>query len=113
MLGLLLMKPGWRERLIAAVDADGRADSAISIAAKNGVNFVNQLRNDKKDPGITRVLRLAAELKLSLTHLFFGGDASVEDDEFLLILRESSSEEREALKDLIKAVQARQRAKGP
>lgn len=97
------MMPGWRERLIAAVDADPRADRAISLAAGLGPNFVNELRNTSKEPGVKHVLKLAAELNVSLAHLFYGDDTTAEDEEFLRLLRASSASEREHLLGLLRS----------
>ncbi len=97
------MMPGWRERLIAAADADPRSDRAISLAAKLGPNFVNELRNTGKEPGIKKVLKLADELGVSINHLFFGGELTQEDEEFLDLLRGASALEREGFLAVLRA----------
>lgn len=97
------MMPGWRERLLAAVDADGRSDRAISLAAKLGPNFVNELRNAQKEPGVKKVLQLANELNVSLSLLFLGSETTPEDEEFLALFRSASDAEREGLLALLRA----------
>jgi len=97
------MMEGWRERLIAAVDADPRSDRAISLAAGLGPNFVNELRRQDKEPGVKKVLKLARELNVSLTHLFLGRAATPEDDEFFELLGAASEAERESLLALLRA----------
>lgn len=87
----------WRDRLLEAVDKDGRSDRAISLAAKLGPNFVNELRNSTKEPGVEKVLKLAAELKLSRSALFSGFDLSVEDEELLALFLDLSPESRDSL----------------
>lgn len=101
------MMPDWRERLIAAVDADPRSDRAISLAAKLGPNFVNELRNTEKEPGIKKVLKLANELGVSLAQLFLGGDITPEDEEFLDLLRGSTEAERDGFLQVLRARQPR------
>lgn len=93
----------WRERLLAAVDADPRSDRAISLAAGLGPNFVNQLRNNETEPGIKKVLRLAAELKVSLAALFYGDDITPDDEEFLRLLRAATAAERDGLLTFLRA----------
>jgi transcriptional regulator with XRE-family HTH domain len=97
------MIQGWRERLIDAVDRDGRSDRAISKAAKLGPNFMNELRNTTKEPGVDKVLRLAEVLNVSVGYLFMGADLSPEDEEFVSLLRSSSREERLHLTGLLRS----------
>lgn len=100
------MMQGWRERLIAAADADERSDRAISLDARLGPNFMNELRNTTKEPSVKKVLRLAATLNVSLSHLFLGADTTPEDDEFLELLKNAPESDR---KDILTILQARHR----
>lgn len=63
---LAAMEDGWRERLLKAIDEDGRSDRAISLAAGLGPNFISQMRGTKtaapKKPNIEYVRKLAAAL---------------------------------------------------
>lgn len=102
-IAAMVMMEDWRERLLAAVDADPRSDRAISLKAGLGANFVNQLRNSATEPGIKKVLRLAAELNVSLAALFYGQDTTPEDEEFLSLLKSASAGEREGLLALLRA----------
>lgn len=100
------MMPGWRERLIAAADADPRSDRAISLDANLGENFVNQLRSGETEPRVKHVLRLAETLNVSLTHLFIGLDTTPEDEEMLELLRNASESDRT---DILAILRARHR----
>ena len=102
------MMSDWKERLIAAVDADGRSDRAISLAAKLGPNFVNELRNTDKEPSLKRILKLATELRLSTTFLFLGNELTPEDEEFIKLLRESPEPERDAFLAILRARRGQQ-----
>lgn len=97
------MMTGWKQRLLAAIEADGRSDRAISLAADLGPNFVNELRNTEKEPSVKKVLKLADELNVSLTHLFIGDNTTREDEEFLRLLRQSSDAERAGFLALLRA----------
>jgi len=81
------MDSAWKTRLLKAVDDDGRSDRAVSVAAGLGVNFVNELRNTEKEPSIQKVLKLAAELNLSLIHLFLGREITKDDEDLLFVLQ--------------------------
>lgn len=94
----VMMTRDWKRTLLEAVEKDGRPDRAISLAAGLGPNFVNQLRNEDKEPGVQRVLQLAAELKVSLAQLFLGReDITPEEEELLELARQTSPEDRENL----------------
>lgn len=99
----MAMMDGWRERLLAAVDADPRSDRAISLKAGLGPNFLNNLRNNETEPGIKKVLKLAQELNVSLAALFLGQETTPEDEEFLTLLQSASSAERDGLLTLLRA----------
>jgi hypothetical protein len=104
-----VMNAGWRERLLAAVDADGRSDRQISLAAGLGPSFVNELRNQAKDPQVHNVSHLADELHVSLTTLLTGLNITSEEEEILRLLRSTSHAQREALIVLLGARQLHDR----
>ncbi len=103
LLNDLRDKADWRQRLLAAIEADGRSDRAISLAAGLSQNFVYQLRTGQNEPGVEKVLRLAAEVRLSVAALFFGRETTHEDEQFLELLRSASEEERRSLLALLRA----------
>ncbi len=67
------MKDGWKERLLKAIDADGRSDRAISLAAGLGPNFISQMRGTKgagpKKPNIEYVRKIASALGKELSSI--------------------------------------------
>lgn len=73
------MQSGWRERLLAAIDEDGRSDRAISLAAGLGPNFISQMRGTKaaapKRPSIEHVRKIAAALNKDLATIIGPDDA--------------------------------------
>ncbi len=97
------MQENWKTRLLQAVDNDGRSDRAISLAANLGVNFVNELRNTSKEPSIEKVLRLAAELQLSVSYLFLGRDLSKDDEDLLLVLQSLPADAKAGLLAVLRA----------
>jgi transcriptional regulator with XRE-family HTH domain len=102
---------GWKERLLAAIEADGKSARAISMAAGLGPNFVTQLR-EGREPGVKHVIKLTDALGVSLTHLFVGGGEialTPEEKEFLRLLRQSPEAERQALLLLLRARRPRTR----
>jgi hypothetical protein len=67
------MSETWKDRLLKAVDDDGRSDRAISLAAGFGPNFVSQMRGTKaaapKKPNVEYVRRLASVLGKELPEI--------------------------------------------
>jgi len=90
----------WRDRVLRAVGEDGRSDRAISLAARLGENFVNELRNTDKSPSVDKLLQLAAELKLSATYMFTGVHGDLIDEQLLALFPSLSEKNRERLLDL-------------
>lgn len=70
------METDWRERLLAAIDADERSDRAISLAAGLGPNFIGQMRGSKtaapKNPGLNHVRKIVAALNVPLSSIVGG-----------------------------------------
>jgi hypothetical protein len=98
------MVEGWKERLLAAIDADERSDHALSLAAGLGPNFINQMRLYDKEPGVKQIIKLADVLGVSLTYLFVGDDFTTQDEEFVQLLRNSTPEGREAVLTLLRSM---------
>lgn len=87
----------WRERLLAACDADPRSDYEISEAAELGRNYVQQLRKSPRSPSIDNVITLAATLGVSLAYILLGRESVTPEDElFLEALRDSTPAGRTA-----------------
>ena len=102
------MANGWKHRLLKAIDADPRSDRAISKAAKLGPNFVNELRNKDKEPGIDKLMKLIAELGASATEILLDVEITPEDEDFLRLLRTLPESERALYLALLKSRQPQQ-----
>ena len=102
------MANGWKHRLLKAVDADSRSDRAISMAAKLGPNFVNELRNTDKEPGADKLMRLIAELGVSASEILLDVEITPEDEEYLRLLKSLPESERALYMALLKARQTPQ-----
>lgn len=75
------MKEGWRERLVRAIEEDGRDMKAISLAAKCGPNYVQQIVTNGKAPGADRLVRLLQVLgRPASLHIILGAELTPEDE---------------------------------
>lgn len=110
MLVIEWLMEEWRGRLLDAVKADGRSDRAISLTAGLGPNFVNELRNQTKEPGVNKVVRLAHTLGLSLSFVFSGADLSAQVEADLALFLSLSPASRKAILDLAQQLITDERA---
>lgn len=78
---------GWRERLAAAVKADGRSMRALSLALGGSEGYVHSILKDEKEPGIERLLALCEVLNVSPAYILLGLDVSPEGQRLIAALR--------------------------
>lgn len=99
------MQAGWFQRLVAAIEADGRSLTAISKEAGLGVNYVWQMINNKKEPGtgpfvkLLNVLGTGASLKIILDL-----EITDEDFEFLRAMSLVNPDRRQAVAQLLETL---------
>jgi len=73
---------GWLDRLRGALERDGRSARAVSIAAGFGPNYLSELLNSQKEPGIDKVMRLCKELNVAPGYIVTGVDLSAQGEEY-------------------------------
>lgn len=77
------MKKDWFDRLVDAIKGDGRDLKAISLAARCGPNYVQQMIKNGKRPGVDRFLAILEALgSASAFHVLTGYEFTAEDEEF-------------------------------
>lgn len=100
---------GWRERLRLAVDASGKSQRAISIAAGMGAGYVNSLFKDGKDPTIENLIKVCGIVGVSLSYVLYGIEISPETEETLKLLQKAPEDERNAWLALLRMRHGRAR----
>lgn len=70
------MDDGWLNRIRDAVQADGRSPRAISLAARLGPNYVSEMLERGKVPGIDKLLRICQEINVSATFILTGASVT-------------------------------------
>lgn len=91
------MRVGWLNRLIEAIDADGRDYKAISLAARCGQNYVQQMIKEGKEPGTERFVRLLGALgRVPSLYVILGTDLTPEDEELMALVATLSPEQKQA-----------------
>lgn len=93
---------GWRERLIAAIDADDRSERRISLDAGLGPNYVGQLiKNNGAE--VDSVLKLCAALNLSVSYIFTGVEMNTLDEEMLIRFSALPLDQKQAFASLLRS----------
>lgn len=78
------MENNWFDRLVEAIKADGRDMRTISLAAKCGPNYVQQMIKENKHPGVDRFIRIVNVLGATSAFQILTGQALSDADlEFL------------------------------
>lgn len=103
----LAMKDGWFTRLIEVIKADGRSLSQLSVAARCGRNYVQQMIKDEKEPGADKLARLLDQLgKENGLYVYTGLRVTESDLEMLEIVSSLSPGARQAGKKMFEEMRA-------
>lgn len=99
----------WRTRLLAAIQASGKSQREVSLAAGMGAGYVNSLFKDSKDPTVENLMKVCEVAGVSLSYVLYGYQMTAETEEILNLLEEASPGERKGLLTLLRE---RRRATG-
>lgn len=84
-----MAKSEWRDRLIEAVNADGRSMQDISLAAGLSHGYVHGILKDGKEPTLDRFLRICSEVGISYSQALMGADMTPEAERLLELASKS------------------------
>lgn len=74
----------WFERLVDAINADGRDLKTLSLKARCGPNYVQQMIREGKRPGVDRFVRLLSVLgREKALYIIMGQHMTPEGEEIL------------------------------
>lgn len=90
----------WRERLRAAFEASGKSMRAASLEAGCAHNYLFEVLETGKEPGMERLIRVADVLGVSLPWLLYGTEIGPAEEEFLRAYAKLSPKQRRAILDL-------------
>lgn len=103
------MEDGWIQRLWSAIESDGRSPRAISIAAGLGVNYLNQTKQRGTHPVSDKLASILDTLgPEAALYVMTGLEMSAEDQAFLKLLAGFDSAQKQAARQVIEAVLAKQ-----
>lgn len=101
----LAMSETWYDRLEVAVKRDGRPLRVISQAAGLGVNYLQQLLKDRKEPGVERFMAILQQMgTASALYVLTGRDFTKEDEAFLKVALDLKPEARQRAGDLFRSL---------
>ena len=106
------MKSGWFDRLKEAIAADPRGLRALSRDAGLGVNYVQQMIKDGKEPGTEKLTKLLEALgQGSSVYILTGEEISEQDLEFLRAVHRLNPDIRAEAMRFLQAFQDRTETK--
>lgn len=74
------MEKGWYDRLVEAIKGDGRSERAISLEAKCGPNYVQQMISGGKRPTVDKLMALLDVLGEAKAFEILTGQKLVDED---------------------------------
>lgn len=99
----------WWGRLRDAIEAaknSGRSYREISLEAKQGRNYVQQMMKNGKAPGADVVAKLCKALGVSIAYVFTGARMTAEAEEMLVLFSRLDDEGKDSLLRLLKSMPA-------
>ncbi|BEV47316.1 helix-turn-helix transcriptional regulator [Afipia carboxidovorans] len=100
------MTETWKDRLAAGIEAKGKSQREVSLAAGKGPGYVNSLINEGKDPTVDNLLRVCEAAGVSLYYVLYGVEMDREAEEIIRLLKMSSKAKREGLLQVLRDPQA-------
>jgi lambda repressor-like predicted transcriptional regulator len=101
------MTAGWLDRLLIAVERDGRSLRKISSEAGLGPNFLQQMFKDRKEPGVEKLLAVLQVLgTASLLFVLTGRDFTRDDERFLRLVLDMKPAHRSAALAFLQTMKA-------
>lgn len=97
----------WWQRLRDAIETAknaGRSYRDISLEAKQGRNYVQQMMKNGKAPGADVVAKLCKALGVSITYIFTGMRMTAEAEEMLILFSRLDNEAKDNLLRLMKSL---------
>lgn len=92
-----MSKDNWKSRLIKGIEAQGKSQREVSLAAGRGPGYVNSLLKEGKDPTIENLILVCRAANLSLAYVLFGFEISRETEDIVRALESTSPERRNGL----------------
>lgn len=95
------MSDAWKKRLIDGIEAKGKSQREVSLAAGKGPGYVNSFLKEGKDPTIENLIKVCEAAGLSLYYVLYGVEMSPETEEIIRLL-EASESKRKALLQILR-----------
>lgn len=74
---------GWKERLKAAIEKQGKTMREVSLAAGKAQGYVHSLVGEGKDPSVENLAKICEAANVSLTHVLYGFEITPETEKLL------------------------------
>ena len=102
-----MKKSDWIQKIITAIEKDGRTPRSICVAADLGPNYIEQLikRSEKTgaDP-CSKLFRLMNVLNVNHPSIFSDADLATDDEEILYLFSKLDKSQRENLLRFLRSI---------
>ena len=99
-----MSRESWRVRLQEAVEKSGKSLRSISLAAGCSPGYLHGILKGKKEPTITRLVKICGVLGVSVTYVVLGIEWSPTQEQLLLLMSGLSDEQKTLLLELAKSL---------
>lgn len=103
----------WKARLAAAIEASGKSQREISLAAGKGPGYVNSLLHEGKDPTVGNLMRICQAANVSVYQVLGGFPMSPEHEELLRRLLETEEDVQRSILLLLERGRKREENREP
>lgn len=109
-----IMNEDWFDRLEAAIKADGRDMKTISLAAKCGPNYVQQMLKERKRPGVDKFISIISVLgSAKAFEILTGQRLNADDLEFIRMASLLDPEAKKAAVSFFQSLKMKQDTEEP
>ncbi len=91
----------WKQRLETLIEASGRSQREISLAAGRNPGYVNSVINEEKDATIGHLIAVCRAANISIYNVLGGFDITPDTEEFLRLLHSTDEKTQESVLHLL------------
>jgi transcriptional regulator with XRE-family HTH domain len=101
-----VMNETWRDRLSAALAAEGKSKREVSLAADLGPGYVHSILSEGKDPTVDNLLKVCQAVGVSPLKVIFGLEVSKDAADLLSLWASAQPETRQGILAILRSHKA-------
>lgn len=89
----------WRARLSDALKRSGKSARSVELAARVSTGYLHDILKVGKEPTVGRLMRVVAQLDVSLSYILYGYEMSAVEEQLLQKFAKLSAKGKKTLLD--------------